>query len=157
MDARDDHGLTTVEIESRRISRLGVVDSARRERLTVPSEAPDRAILAYTLDLNRRGLLPGDTVRYFAVATDNTPRRQAARSREYVLRLPTMSEVRAAQRAATEDLGGRIDSVTEASRQLERQMKGDCGRDSCAYAASATPTTPALPANSVAITRPITR
>jgi hypothetical protein len=123
VDARDDHGLTTVEIESRRISRLGLIDSARRERIPVPAEAPDRAILSYTLDLNRRGLLPGDTVRYFAVATDNTPGRQTARSREYVLRLPTMSEVRAAQRAATEDLGGRIDSVTEASRRLERQTE----------------------------------
>jgi hypothetical protein len=123
VDARDDHGLTTVEIESRRISRLGQVDAPRRERLTVPPEGPDRAILTYTLDLNRRGLLPGDTVRYFAVATDNTPGRQAARSREYVLRLPTMSEVRAAQRAATETLGGRIDSVTEASRRLERQTE----------------------------------
>jgi hypothetical protein len=123
VDARDDHGLTTVEIQSRRISRLGLADSARRERLTVPPEAPDRAILTYTLDLNRRGLLPGDTVRYFAVATDNTPGHQAARSREYVLRLPTMSEVRAAERAATEDLGGRIDSVTEASRRLERQTE----------------------------------
>src|SRR3954469_7556496 len=123
VDAQDDHGLTMVEIESRRISRLGAVDSARRERLAVPPEAPDRAILPYTLDLNSRGLLPGDTVRYFAIARENTPGHQSGRSREYVLRLPTMSEVRAAQRAATEDLAGRIDSVTEASRQLERQTE----------------------------------
>ncbi|HET7239767.1 MAG TPA: DUF4175 family protein, partial [Gemmatimonadales bacterium] len=73
VDAQDDHGITRVEIESRRISRLGVVDSSRRERLAVPPEAPDRAILTYTLDLNRRGLLPGDTVRYVAIARDNTP------------------------------------------------------------------------------------
>jgi hypothetical protein len=123
VDAQDDHGLTTVEIESRRISRLGVVDSSRRERLAVPPEAPDRAILTHTLDLTQRGLLPGDTVRYFAIARDNTPGHQAGRSREYVLRLPTMSEVRAAQRVATEDLAGRIDSVTEASRRLERQTE----------------------------------
>ena len=123
VDAQDDHGLTSVEVESRRISRLGVVDSSLRERLAVPPEAPDRAILTYTLDLNRRGLLPGDTVRYVAIARDNTPARQAGRSREYVLRLPTMTEVRAAQRAATEDLAGRIDSVTEASRRLERQTE----------------------------------
>ena len=100
IDARDDHGLTPSTLESRRISRLGLVDSARREsRRRCPPERPDRAILTYTLDLNRRGLLPGDTVRYFAIATDNTPGAQAGRSREYVLRLPTMSEVRAAQRA----------------------------------------------------------
>jgi hypothetical protein len=121
VDARDDHGVTAVSLESRRISRLGLVDSARRESLPVPAEHPDRAILTYTMDLNRRGLLPGDTVRYFAVATDNTPRRQVGRSREFVLRLPTMSEVRAAQRAATEAVAGRLDSITAESRRIERQ------------------------------------
>jgi hypothetical protein len=123
VDAEDDHGLTSIEIESRRISRLGVVDSSRRERVALPPEAPDRAILPYTLDLTRRGLLPGDTVRYVAIARDNTPGRQVGRSREFILRLPTMSEVRAAQRAATENLAGRIDSVSEASRRLERQTE----------------------------------
>ena len=105
IDARDDHSVTAVTLESRRISRMGLIDSARRENVPVPPERPDRAILTFTLDLNRRGLLPGDTVRYFATARDNTPRGQIGRSREYVLRLPTMSEVRAAQRQATESVG----------------------------------------------------
>jgi hypothetical protein len=121
LDARDDHGLTSVAIESRRISRLGLVDSARREPVALPAGTPDRAILTHSFDLTRRGLLPGDTVRYFAVATDNTPRRQAGRSREYVLRLPTMSEVRAAERVASEAVGSRLDSLTAASKELERQ------------------------------------
>ena len=121
LDARDDHGITHVAIESRRISRLGLADSAKREIVELPSGTPDRAILTHTLDLNRRGLLPGDTVRYFAVAADNTPGRQTGRSREYVLRLPTMSEVRAAERLATEAVGSRLDSVTAASKALERQ------------------------------------
>ncbi|HET6579356.1 MAG TPA: hypothetical protein VFG66_13605 [Gemmatimonadales bacterium] len=121
LDVRDDHGITSVAIESRRISRLGLVDSARRDVVELPSGTPDRAILTHTLDLTRRGLLPGDTVRYSAVAADNTPRRQIGRSREYVLRLPTMSEVRAAERLATEAVGSRLDSVTAASRELERQ------------------------------------
>ena len=73
VDARDDHGITSVAVESRRISRLGVTDSARRESVPVPAERPDRAILTFTLDLNRRGLLPGDTVRYFATATTIPP------------------------------------------------------------------------------------
>ncbi|HEX3274875.1 MAG TPA: DUF4175 family protein [Gemmatimonadales bacterium] len=121
VDARDDHGLTAVSVDSRRISRLGLVDSIRREPVTLPEGTPDRAILNFTLDLSRRGLLPGDTVRYAAVAADNTPGRQTARSREYVLRLPTMSEVRAAQRQATDAVSSRLDSVTAASKQLERQ------------------------------------
>ena len=121
IDARDDHSITAVTLESRRISRFGLVDSARRDNLLVPAERPDRAILTFTLDLNRRGLLPGDTVRYFATARDNRPRGQVGRSREFVLRLPTMSEVRAAQREATDAVAGQLDSITKASRRVERQ------------------------------------
>ena len=121
IDVRDDHGVTAVALQSRRISRFGVADSARRERVPLPPERPDRAILSFTLDLNRRGLLPGDTVRYFATAIDNSPRRHTGRSREFVLRLPTMSEVRAAQRQATAALAGQLDSITDESRRIERQ------------------------------------
>jgi hypothetical protein len=128
VDVRDDHGITGVVLESRRISPLRGADSARRETLVVPAGTPDRAILTPTLDLNRRGLLPGDTVRYFAIATDNTPRHQTGRSREYVLRLPTMTEVRAAQREATEAVSTQLDSVTAASQRLERETD-DLGRE----------------------------
>jgi hypothetical protein len=121
IDARDDHAITAVALESRRISRLGLPDSARKETVPVPPERPDRAILTFTLDLNRRGLLPGDTVRYFATATDNAPRGHVGRSREFVLRLPTMSEVRAAQRQATSAISSQLDSIMTASRQIERQ------------------------------------
>jgi hypothetical protein len=123
VDVRDDYGITAVAVVSRRISRFGVVDSASRDTLAVPDEKPDRAILTHTLDLNRRGLLPGDTVRYYAVAADNTPQRQRGRSREFVLRLPTMSEVRAAQRIASEDVNTQLDSIAARSRRLERQTE----------------------------------
>ncbi|HEU5304883.1 MAG TPA: DUF4175 family protein [Gemmatimonadales bacterium] len=128
IDARDDHSVTAVTLESRRISRLGLVDSARRESVPVPAERPERAILTFTLDLNRRGLLPGDTVRYFATATDNAPRGRVGRSREFVLRLPTMSEVRDAQRQATDAVSSQLDSITDASRQVERQT-GDLAQE----------------------------
>ena len=121
VDARDDHGISGVTVESRRVRRLGGVDSARRETVSVPAGTPDRAILTHTLDLTRRGLLPGDTLRYFALAADNTPQRQTGRSREYVLRLPTMSEVRAAQRQASDAVAGRLDSLSAASTRLQRQ------------------------------------
>jgi hypothetical protein len=146
IDVRDDHGVTGVGVESRRISRLGLVDSARRESVPVPPERPDRAILTFTLDLNRRGLLPGDTVRYFAIATDNAPRGHTGRSREFVLRLPTMSEIRAAQRQATAAVAGQLDSIMNASRRVERQTddlarerprttgrQGERGRESLTY------------------------
>jgi uncharacterized protein DUF4175 len=121
IDVRDDHSVTAVALESRRISRLGLVDSARKETVPVPPEHPDRAILTFTLDLNKRGLLPGDTVRYFATATDNAPRGHTGRSRVFVLRLPTMSEVRAAQRQATAAVAGQLDSIMTQSRRVERQ------------------------------------
>jgi hypothetical protein len=121
IDVRDDHSVTAVAVQSRRISRLGLVDSARRESVPVPAERPDRAILTFTLDLNQRRLLPGDTVRYFAMATDNAPRGQVGRSREFVLRLPTMSEIRAAQREATATIGSQLDSIMNESRRVERQ------------------------------------
>ena len=128
IDARDDYSVTAVTLESRRISRFGVVDSARKETVTVPAERPDRAILTFTLDLNRRGLLPGDTVRYFATATDNAPRGRVGRSREFVLRLPTMSEVRAAQRQATDAVAAQLDSIANASKRVERQT-GDLAQE----------------------------
>jgi hypothetical protein len=121
IDVRDDHGVTAVALESKRISRFGLADSARRESVPLPPERPDRAILSFTLDLNHRGLLPGDTVRYFASARDNAPRGHIGRSREFVLRLPTMSEVRAAQRQASSALADQLDSITDRSRRIERQ------------------------------------
>ncbi|MGH7631734.1 MAG: DUF4175 family protein, partial [Gemmatimonadales bacterium] len=123
IDARDDHGFRGVMVESRRIGRLGGADPPRREPIPLPEGAGDHAILSFLLDLNARGLLPGDTVRYFAVATDNSPGAQAGRSREFVLRLPTMSEVRAAQRESGRAVAGRLDSLAEASRALERQTE----------------------------------
>jgi hypothetical protein len=123
VDVRDDYGITAAAVVSRRISRLGTVDSARSDTLLIPEQRPDRAILTHTLDLNQRGLLPGDTVRYYAVASDNTPQRQRGRSREFVLRLPTMSEVRAAQRIASEDVSSQLDSIAAESRRLERQTE----------------------------------
>lgn len=128
IDVRDDHGLTGVALESRRISRMGLADSSRKESIPLPSERVDRAILTFTLDLNRRGLLPGDTVRYFATAVDNAPRSHLGRSREFVLRLPTMSEVRAAQRQATSAISGQLDSLTEQTRRVERQTDDLAGQ-----------------------------
>ncbi len=121
IDAQDDHGVTSLQVESRRISRLGFADPAKIEQVALPPDAPDRAIVTFDLDLNQRGLLPGDTVRYFVRASDNAPRPNTGRSREFVLRLPTLSEVRAAARQTSEAVGARLDSIAAESRRLERQ------------------------------------
>jgi uncharacterized protein DUF4175 len=123
IDAQDDHGITRVVLESRRISRLGFEDPARSENLSLPESAGGRVILPYELDLNGRGLLPGDTVRFFVRVTDNAPAAHTTRSKEFILRLPTLSEVRQAARIAANDVGKRLDSITDQSRQLERQTE----------------------------------
>lgn len=123
IDAQDDHGIAKVVLESRRISRLGFEDPARVENIALPDAAGGRAILPYELDLNGRGLLPGDTVRFFVRVTDNAPAAHSTRSKEFVLRLPTLSEVRQAARQAATDVGKRLDSIADQSRQLERQTE----------------------------------
>jgi hypothetical protein len=123
VDAEDDHGLARLTLESRRISRLGFEDPARVETITLPEGARDRAILPYELDLNQRGLLPGDSVRFFVRATDNAPVAHVARSREFVLRLPTLSELREATRETAAAVGKRLDSIAQSTGKLERQTE----------------------------------
>lgn len=123
IDAQDDHGLSRIVVESRRVSRLGFEDPARLETVALPEGIQDRAILSFLLDLNQRGLLPGDTVRFFARASDNAPTPHVTTSKEFVLRLPTLSEVRDAARDATSSVARRLDSIAQASRRLERQTE----------------------------------
>lgn len=120
VDARDDHGLREVAVETQRVSRTGARDPVVRERLALPARAGGRALLDLTLDLQRRGLAPGDTLRYRALVTDNSPRGQTARTREFILRVPTSSEARAEQRRASEAMAAQLDSLAAASREVER-------------------------------------
>src|SRR2546426_868170 len=62
IDARDDHGLTRLEVVSWRVSRTGKVGAAVRESLDVAG-AGERAIVQGGLDAGRRGALPGGTLR----------------------------------------------------------------------------------------------
>jgi len=123
VDAQDDHGVMRVVVESRRISRLGFADPPRVEAIGLPEGVRDRLLLPYQLDLNTRELLPGDSVRFVVRVSDNAPTPQTTSSREFVLRLPTLSEVREAVRATTQGVGRRLDSITDASRRLERQTE----------------------------------
>ena len=127
VDVRDDHGLASVVLESRRISRLGIGDSLVRETVPLPAGPTDRAILSWTLALDRRGLLPGDSLRYRALAADNAPAAHVGRSREFVIRVPTATEMRAAQREASSSIAGRLDSIAERSSRLERQAEDLAG------------------------------
>jgi hypothetical protein len=128
IDARDDHGVSRVTIESSRHSRLGLVDSVRIESVPLPGQDPDRAILTWSLDLIDRGLLPGDTVLMMARAVDNSPRAAEARSRVYAFRVPAEDELRAAARQASQAIAGKLDSLNQSARRLERQT-GDLAQE----------------------------
>ena len=120
LDLRDDHGLTSAALVMRRVDRAGRPGPAQRLSVPLPPARTDRAILTAVLDLEALGLQPGDTLRWSALATDNSPRRQTGRSREFVLRIATGAELRAEQREATADIGRRLDSLAGATREATR-------------------------------------
>ena len=120
IDARDDHGLTRLEVVSWRVSQTGKVGEMVRESLDV-SGAGERGIVQGDLDAERRGLLPGDTLRLRAEAWDNAPTPHVGRSPEIALRLPSLDELRAATRAATRDATAEADSIAAAQRELGRR------------------------------------
>ena len=105
VDARDDHALARVEIVSWRVSRLGTVDGRAVDTLAGVAGA-DHVVQSLLLDLNGRGLLPGDTLRFFARALDRAPQPHVGVSREYRIRLRTMSELREAVRSGVDSLAG---------------------------------------------------
>ena len=122
VDARDDHALASVEIVSWRVSRLG----AAGERLvdTVAGVAgADRVVQSVVLDLNGRGLLPGDTLRLFARAVDRAPQPHVGASREYAVRLRSMAELREAVRAATDSLARRASDLAGDAAALNRRTE----------------------------------
>jgi hypothetical protein len=121
-DVRDDHGITRLAMVSWRVSRTGRVGEVTRESLEVAGVG-DRAVVQGRLDADRRGLLPGDTLRVYVEAWDNAPTPQRGRSREFALRLPSMEELRAQAREAARDVAGSADSVAAAQRELSERTR----------------------------------
>ncbi len=117
IDARDDFGLARLAIVSWRASQTGQVGALVRDSLDV-SGAGDRAILQTELVLDGRGLLPGDTLRFYVEAADNAPWPHTGRSPQFALRLPSRAEMRAAARAAAAQVAAAADSVANAQAQL---------------------------------------
>jgi len=117
IDARDDHGLTRIEVVTR--ARGGAVV----QPVPIEGGPSARALVEATIDLSRRGLAPGDTVRYVVRAVDNSPARQVGSSREFIVLVPTEADQRDAQRQATAEARQRLDSLVASSRRLERQAE----------------------------------
>lgn len=119
IEARDDHGIARLEVES----RSGRGTGERVEQVTLPAGDPDHVALPWALDLRGRGFGAGDTVVVTAWATDNAPVAHRTRSREYRFRLATLIEALVATEAATDSVRSGFDSVTAAGRALSRQTE----------------------------------
>lgn len=113
---RDDHGLSSAALESRRSANGAVT----RTVLALPASGGDRALITASIDLAGLGLKPGDTLRYMAVAQDNAPAHHTGRSREFVVRIPTEAEQRAARTRETAQAGTAFDSLAKQAARLQR-------------------------------------
>lgn len=123
IDARDDHGVTQLVLESRKVSRLGQAEAVVRETIALPAGTADRAIVPHVLHLEQRGLAPGDSVRFSVLARDNAPAPHVTRSREFVIRLETLSQLRAEQRRTTAQVAATLDSLAKLGKKLERSAE----------------------------------
>ncbi|HEX6588524.1 MAG TPA: hypothetical protein VF039_05830 [Longimicrobiales bacterium] len=130
-DAADDYGLATAEIVSWRVSSLGRSDEPVRQSVSLGG-TPDRALLRAVLDIDGRGMLPGDTMKYLVRVVDNSPRAQAGESRTYALVFPGMSELRSdvvdeAERLVGEaaELARRAEELATETRDASRRMSSE--------------------------------
>ncbi len=120
IDARDDHGLTSVVV----MAQLGRRGSAPvGQAIPLPAAGTDRALLSPRFDLARFGLAAGDTLAYWVVVRDNAPRANVTRSKTFVLVVPTTVEARAEQRSASKQVAKTIDSLVNQAKQLQRETE----------------------------------
>jgi len=118
VDARDDYGLARFELVAYRVTAFG----ERHEPVVQGVDlGGTRAALARpALDLTTWGLLPGDTVRYFARVVDTHPSAQVGVSPEFALRMPAASELRREAEATIESVAERLEAMrAEAERQAD--------------------------------------
>ena len=116
LDARDDYGLRRLELVAYRVTAFGERHEPVVQGLDLGGT---RAALARPLlDLKSWGLLPGDTISYYARVVDNNPTGQTGTSCEYVLRMPAAAELRREAEAALEGVAEKLaELAAEAARQ----------------------------------------
>jgi len=122
IDARDDHGLGRVALVSWRVSQLGVVGDSVVDTLAGVNGA-DHLVQSQTLDLSARGLLPGDTVRYYVRATDLAPTPNLGRSPVYAFRLRSLEELRDAVSRGADSLAGAVSALADDQSGLTRRTE----------------------------------
>ncbi len=122
IDARDDHRVRALEVVSWRVSGRGERYDPLVEAVSLPEGGEQRVLATWLLDLNERGFLPGDTARYLVRARDNAPVANLGESSTFVLRLPSMTELRRSLRDAARAAGHDVDSLVAAQGTLAREL-----------------------------------
>lgn len=120
-EASDDHGLGSIVLRSWRRPVSGQALPEVTQTLVAPSEP--RWLGAIPLDLAPRGLEAGDELHVVLVATDDSPWRQRAESRELILRVPTLAERREMARELADSTASRAAAAAKSQRQLERRTE----------------------------------
>lgn len=120
-EASDDHGIGSIVLRSWRRQGSGHTMPEVTQALTAPAEP--RWSGTVPLDLAPRGLEPGDELHVVLVATDDSPWRQRAESRELILRVPTLAERREMARALADSTASRAAAAAKSQRQLERRTE----------------------------------
>lgn len=123
IDVRDDHRVTGVRVERRRVSALGSRGASVTDTVAVPAGGVERAVIPWTLDLSGGGYLPGDTAYFRVLARDNAPVPHIGTSREFAIRLPSLAEMRAATRRDADELAATADSLVHAQTGLARRTE----------------------------------
>jgi hypothetical protein len=128
LEAADDYGLGRVELVAYRVSSFGERHEPLSQGFDVGGQ---RGVLARPLlDLRAWGLLPGDTVRYFARASDNGPSPQWSTSEEYALWMPDAGSLRREAEDAFERVADRLEELaSEAERQAEENRDAALERE----------------------------
>lgn len=121
IELRDDYGVGALELVAYRVTSGG-------ERLPAVVQRTElggtRAALARpVMDLSDWGLMPGDTVRYFARALDNAPDPSSAQTREYVLRVPVVAELRRGAQQELEEIADRLQELAERARRASEDSQ----------------------------------
>jgi hypothetical protein len=119
IDARDDYGLSRVELVAYRVTSFGDRHEPVVQGLDL---AGTRGALARPiLDVTDWELLPGDTVHYFARSTDNNPSPQTSTSREYVLVMPAAVELDRDAQAEIEEAADQLEELQAQAARLAEQ------------------------------------
>jgi hypothetical protein len=115
--ATDDHGLANVAL------RVTVLSAAGDEGETNVRQLFSQRSQQWSGEtmLSTRGISPGTTLRLVAVATDASPWKQTTMSREVLVRVPTLSEMRDAVRAIADSTVAKANSATNAQKALEKR------------------------------------